>query len=241
MCFHNSISATAQQLEQRYDASLAEGFEPIYHANGFSFLKFPVITNHDPHKIQLFNWGLIPKWSKTKEDAMKFRINTLNARSETIFEKPSFRSVSAKRCLIPSTGFYEWREYNKKKYPYFITLKDEPIFSMAGIFEDWVDRATGEVFNTFSIVTCPANPMMAIIHNAKLRMPVILTKENERIWIREQLPQSEIQDLMQPLNENLMTAHTISKLITSRSEPTNVPQVQETYSYGELPEIGFAG
>ena len=237
MCFHNSMSASAQQLAQRYEASLEEDFEPIYHANGFSFLKFPVITNHDPGKIQLFNWGLIPKWSKSREAAMEFRINTLNARSETIFEKPSFRSVSAKRCLIPSTGFYEWRDYQKKKYPYFIQLKDEPIFSLAGIYEDWIDRDTGEVFNTFSIVTCPANPFMAVIHNSKLRMPVILPKENERQWIKEQLPQNEIKDLMQPLDANLMTAHTISKLITSRKEPTNVPQVQKTFSYGELSEL----
>ena len=234
------MSATAQQLSQRYNASLEEEFEPIYHANGFSFSKFPVITSHDPGKIQLLSWGLIPKWSKSKEDAMKFRINTLNARSETIFEKPSFRSVSAKRCLVPSTGFYEWREYQKKKYPYFIHLKDEPIFSLAGIYEDWIDRDTGEVFNTFSIVTCPANPFMAVIHNSKFRMPVILPKEKERTWIKEVLPQNEIMHLMQPLDASLMKAHPISKLITSRSQPTNVPEVQETYSYSELPEIILA-
>jgi putative SOS response-associated peptidase YedK len=238
MCFHNSMTAKAQALEQRYQAALeeeAKELEAIYHGNGFSFRQWPVITSQSPDKIQLFNWGLIPLWTKTTEDAKKNRINTLNARSETVFEKPSFRSISAKRCLIPSTGFYEWREYNKVKYPYFITLKDEPIFSMAGLYENWQDKATGEVFNTFSIITCPANPIMAKIHNSKERMPVILTKENEILWLRDELKAGEIKDLMQPLDENLMTAHTISKRITSRLEKTDVPEVMEEFVYAELP------
>jgi putative SOS response-associated peptidase YedK len=232
------MTAKAQALEQRYKAALeaeAQEFEAIYHGNGFSFRQWPVITSQSPDRIQLFNWGLIPLWTKTIDDAKKNRINTLNARSETVFEKPSFRSISAKRCLIPSTGFYEWREYNKVKYPYFITLKDEPIFSMAGLYENWQDRATGEVFNTFSIITCSANPLMAKIHNAKERMPVILPRENEMLWLRDELKAGEIKDLMQPLDENLMMAHTISKRITSRLEKTDVPEVMEEFVYAELP------
>jgi len=237
MCYYNSMTAKAKELEQRYDAELDGELEPIYLGNGFSYLKWPVITEQEPGKILMYNWGLIPKWSRSKEDALKFRVNTLNARSETIFEKPSFKaSITAKRCLIPSTGFFEWRDYKGKKYPYFIHLKDEPIFSMAGIYEEWVDRSTGEVFNTFSIVTCQANPLMSKIHNSKLRMPVILTKDDERTWIRDTLKENEIKDLMQPLDESLMTAHTISKLITSKAEPSNVPQVQEVFNYAELPD-----
>ena len=231
------MKAKAKELADRYNAKLDDEFEPVYHGNGFNFPKWPVITSHDPGKIHLYNWGLIPKWSKSKEDALKFRINTLNARSETVFEKPSFRaSIGAKRCLIPSTGFFEWRDYQGKKYPYFIGLKDEAVFSMAGIYEDWVDKPTGEVLNTFSIITCPANPLMAKIHNSKMRMPVILTKADEPTWLREKLNENEIKDLMQPLDEKRMTAYTISKLITSRAEPSDVPQVQETFAYSELPD-----
>ena len=109
------MTAKAKELEQRYDAEMDGELEPIYLGNGFSFLKWPVITEHEPNKILMYNWGLIPKWSRSKEDALKFRVNTLNARSETIFEKPSFKaSITAKRCLIPSTGFFEWRDYKGK-------------------------------------------------------------------------------------------------------------------------------
>ena len=238
MCFHNSASVKAQQLKQRYKADWYredEEIEPLFHSNGFTFPKWSVLTTHSPNKFQSYSWGLIPNWCKDKGTAFKMRLNTLNARSETIYEKPSFRgSIKSKRCLIPSTGFFEWQEYKGNKYPYFIRLKDEPIFSMAGIFETWIDKQTAEVFNTFSIVTCNANPLMAKIHNSKERMPVILTRENEMQWIREELTESEVKDLMQPLDENLMQAHTISKLITSRSENTNVPEVQNPVIYNEL-------
>ena len=236
MCFHNSLSVKAQQLEQRYHAEINDAeFEPIFHGNGFSFPKWPVITNHNSHIFQFFNWGLIPFWTKTKEDGFKFRVNTLNARSETIFEKPSFRgSISTKRCLIPSTGFYEWRDFKGAKYPYYIGLKDEPVFSMAGIYDTFLDKQTGEVINSFSIVTCDANPLMAKIHNSKMRMPVILTRETEGAWIKEKMNETEIKDLMKPLSQDLMEAHTISKLITSRSENSNTPEVQKEFNYVEL-------
>jgi putative SOS response-associated peptidase YedK len=242
MCFHNSASVKAQELEQRYNAKYeGEDFVAVYHGSGFSFPKLPVITTEEPHSIKLYNWGLIPKWSTSLEGAKQQRINTLNARSETVFEKPSFKHlIGSKRCLVPSTGFFEWRDYNKKKYPYFITLKNECIFSMAGIYEHWVDKSTGEVFNTFSVLTCDANPLMAKIHNSKMRMPVILPKEDENTWIRERLTNQEIVDLMKPLDENHMQAHTISKLITSRDAPSNVEDVQKEFTYQELPHYSIA-
>ena len=88
-------------------------------------------------------------WTKSLDDAKKIRTQTLNARSETVFEKPSFRaSITKKRCLIPASGFYDWRDYNSKKYPYYIYLKDRELFSFAGIYESWTDRETGELINT---------------------------------------------------------------------------------------------
>lgn len=237
MCYHNSLTAEAQELENRYNAEMLEedDWEPIYHANAFAYLKWPIVTEEKPEQIQLYNWGLIPQWTKSKADGLKFRLNTLNARSETIFEKPSFRSsISRKRCLIPSTGFYEWRDFEKKKYPYFITLKNGGIFSMAGIYENWVDKETGEILNTFSIVTAEANPLMAKIHNSKKRMPVILSQETERLWLDPALDKEGIGMLMKSYDENEMTAHTISKLITSRTENSNVKDVMKEKVYAEL-------
>ena len=112
---------------------------PFY--NGFTFRKAPVIINDDKPRIQYYTWGLIPKWIKSIDESKKIRTQTLNARSESVFEKPSFRnSITKKRCLIPASGFYEWRDYNGKKYPYYIYLKDRDLFSFAGIYENRTDR-----------------------------------------------------------------------------------------------------
>ena len=237
MCFHNSLSKKAIEVKQRYKVEFEqmELFEPIYHASAFTYLKWPVITAKEPGHLQLFNWGLIPHWVKTKEEAFKFRLNTLNAKCETVYEKPSFKfSINQKRCLIPSTGFFEWRDENKKKYPYFITVKNQEIFSMAGIYQTWVDKETGEVFNTFSILTTAANPLLEYIHNSKKRMPVILPPEIEKEWIAPELTQEQSKLFFEPYPEDEMEAHTISKLITSRTEDSNVPEVSVPFKYEEV-------
>ena len=213
MCFHNSMTQKAKALLARYQAkaNYQIEFENVYHANAFSFPMWSVVTSEKPEEIQLLRWGLIPKWIKTSVDAEKIRINTLNARSETVFEKPSFKmSVQRKRCLIPSTGFFEWRDENKKKIPYFIHLKDVEIFSMAGIYEDWTNTETGEIISGFSILTTQANPLMEFIHNTKKRMPVILSPENEMSWISNSLNKNDIQGLCKPFDESKMNAYKIS-------------------------------
>ncbi len=235
MCFHNSMSKKAQEVANRFKAQAEIDFDPIFHGNGFTYPEWPVITAEDPDKIKLYRWGLIPNWVKDTETAKKIRTQTLNARSETVFEKPSFRnSIHKKRCMVISTGFFEWQDFNKKKYPYFIHLKTTEIFAMAGIYSHWVDKSTGEIFRSFSILTTEANPLMAKIHNSKLRMPVILLPEKEKEWIQPDLKDEQIKSFFSPINEKLMTAHTISKLVTSRTENSNVPEVIENYKYAEL-------
>lgn len=238
MCFHNSLSKTAQEVKNRFKAKYDETgdlFEPVYHATAFAFPKWPVITTEKPETLELFNWGLIPHWASDMEDAKKSRQNCLNAKSETVFEKPSFRfSINKKRCIVPSTGFFEWREVDKKKYPYFIKLKDEDIFAMAGIFQHWVDKSTGELFNTFSILTTEANPLMATIHNSKKRMPVIIPKDREAEWLTMEMTQENIKSFFTPYPQEKMMAHTISKLITSKLDNPNVPEVTEEFDYAEV-------
>lgn len=238
MCFHNSLSKKAIEVKQRYKVEFEqlELFEPIYHASAFTYLDWPVLTAQEPDNLQLFKWGLIPHWVKTREEALKFRLNTLNAKCETVYEKPSFRfSVEQKRCIVPSTGFFEWRDENKQKYPFFIKLRNQEIFSMAGIYQKWVDKESGEVFKTFSILTTEANPLMAYIHNSKKRMPVILPPEIEKDWIAPGLTQEESKLFFQPYPEQEMEAHSISKLITSRTENSNVPEVIDKYDYALIP------
>lgn len=242
MCFFYALSQSAQALKNRYQLKLDFDFElepelteAKYYISGFEFPKLPVITNQHPDRLQGFTWGLIPSWVKTESQAKEIRAHTLNARSDTVFDKPSFRNaIRQRRCLVPADGFYEWREVNGKKYPYYIYLKSKEIFSFAGIWEEWTDRSTGEVLRTFSILTTDANPLMERIHNTKKRMPVILLPEREREWIKNGLTREEIAALTKPLDDTLMSAHPISKLINSRSSNRNVAAIQEWHDYPEL-------
>jgi putative SOS response-associated peptidase YedK len=210
-------------------------WQPVYHASGFSFLQMPVITQADPKYVQLFNWGLIPSWVKTKIDADKLKAQTLNARSETAFEKPSFRSgIKYNRCLIPADGFFEWMDVNKKKYPHYIFMKNQELFCFGGIYANWTDRFTGELIQSFSILTTDANPMMEKIHNSKKRMPVIIPSNGYAHWLDNNLMPKDIQQFFKPFSDSEMAYHTISKLITSRVENSNVPEVLEAVEYPEL-------
>ena len=219
MCYHNSIIKDAKALEARYNATfgLPNRFTPLYHANGRNFPKTPVITSANPSAINLYNWGLIPSHMNSREAAMERRTATLNARAETIFQKESYAiPIMTKRCLIVSTGFYDWQDFKKKKYPYYIKLKTAEIFSFGGIHDEWVDQDTGEIFETYSIVTTEANPLMARIHNLKKRMPLIFDREMEKEWLNPTLDKKQIMELMAIFPDKDMVAYTISKLITSR-------------------------
>ena len=210
-------------------------WQPVFHADGFTFLQMPVITMEQPKKVQLMHWGLIPHWVKTKSDADKLKAQTLNARSETVFEKPSFRTGIAKhRCLVVADGFFEWMEFAKKKYPHYVYLKGHEVFCFAGIHSSWADRETGEVLETYSILTTEANPLMARIHNVKLRMPVILSPDKYEAWLSPATTREDIAQLLIPYDDSEMTAHTISKRITSRTENSDVPEVTDPFTYPEL-------
>ena len=188
--------------------------------------------------FQMMQWGLIPFWVKTWNDAESIRKKTINARAETLFEKPSFRYAAENhRCLIPVDGFFEWRYYQKKNYPYYIYLKTHEIFSFAGIYETWSNPESNKMFQTFSIVTTDANPLMAKIHNKKKRMPVILMKDEEMKWLDDSLNSDDLKKLLIPINEDLIDAHTVSKRLTSRTQKRNVPAVLDRFEYPELPDL----
>lgn len=214
MCFHNSMSAKAVKLAARYGrkSDVVEIYQDIlneqYHVSAFTFPKYPIITTSD--EIQVFNWGLIPFWTKDEANAGGIRRMTLNARADTIFEKPSFREpIMKKRCIVPGTGYFEWRHEGAKKIPYYIYLKDEPIFSMAGIYDSWLDKETGEEHSTFSIITTETNSLTDYIHNTKHRMPAILSKDNEEKWLNPNLTKQEITTFLHPYEADKMDAYVI--------------------------------
>lgn len=201
MCFHSKQSKSAQKVEKRFNASIenTNDFLQSDNINGFEFIKTPIITDEKRDIIQNYNWGLIPIWSKDLE----IRKFTLNARIETITEKPSFKNNINKRCLVIADGFYEWKWLNKsgsKKEKYLISKPYNELYTYGGIYSEWMNQETGEVINSYSLVTTAANELMSEIHNIKKRMPIILKQEDENDW----LDGREIQNFALPYQVDLI-------------------------------------
>lgn len=237
MCYNIASISNKKILSERFEAEVSEGgaIAEYYHVSGFAHPKIPVIRSDNKSLIQSCTWGLIPSWVKDEAQAGELMKMTLNAKAETIFEKPSFKySVKKNRCLILVDGFYEWKTIGKNKYPHFIYLKDKQPFALGGIYSDWVNKSTGEIIKTFSIITTEANPLMAEIHNTKKRMPLILNRESEKQWINPDLNEADVKNLMQPFNESEMAAYTVSKLVSRRDVNNNVPEAMQHFSYPEL-------
>ncbi|HLU85724.1 MAG TPA: SOS response-associated peptidase [Vicingaceae bacterium] len=184
MCFHSKQSKKAIEVENRFNAKIEklDLFATSEHINAFAYPQTPIITDEKQGIIQHYKWGLIPSWSKDT----KISQYTINARIETIKEKPAFRNNYNKRCLVIANGFYEWKwldKSGKKKNKYLISLPNEELYAYGGIYSEWVDKSTGEIVNTYSIVTTEANALVAEIHKKK-RMPVILKPEDESKWLQ---------------------------------------------------------
>ncbi|MCA6056423.1 SOS response-associated peptidase [Bacteroides thetaiotaomicron] len=172
-----------------------------------------------------FQLGTHPFLGKKRRGCDRNKKDDTNARADTIFEKPSFREpIMKKRCIVPSTGYFEWRHEGANKIPYYIYVKDEPIFSMAGIYDRWLDKDTGEEHETFSIITTDTNSLTDYIDNTKHRMPAILTREEEEKWLNPSLSKAEIASLLKPFDTEKMDAYVIRNdfLKKSPNDPTIV-------------------
>jgi len=183
MCYQTRLIKKREEIAERFNAEVEvlNDYDPIEFCSAFNFPKTPVITDEDPNRIELFQWGLIPEWSQN--DTIKR--HTLNARIETLNEKVSFKDVIQKRCLILADGFYEWQwkdSKGKNKEKYLITLPNQELFAFAGIYSKWIDF-DNTIKSTYSIITTQANELMCEIHNTKQRMPVIIKREDEKEWL----------------------------------------------------------
>jgi len=151
-------------------------------------------------------WGLIPAWSKDSSNAAKM----INARSETVAEKPAFRQAfKHRRCLIPATAFYEWIALPSGKQPMLIALKSTPLFAFAGLYEDWRDPSTGAEVRSATILTTNANLAVEPIH---ARMPVIISAADYLTWLSPTIPNSE---LLRPWDAADMQIRPVSKRVNS--------------------------
>ncbi len=206
MCGRFSITSDLEELRERFGAEPPQNYEIRYNAAPGQIL--PVIEMGKPDEMQMFKWGLIPHWAK--DPAIGTRL--INARAETIAQKPAFRSAFQKhRCLIPADGFYEWDKTGPKKIPYRVTLKSKELFTFAGICDSWIDDE-GKEINTFSIITTEANALIAKIHR---RMPVILTKEDETKWLNSQAKEEDILKLLRAYPSDALDIYPVSTLINN--------------------------
>lgn len=190
------LTGTAGELVRRYNIA------PTQNA--------PVVVDGDERRLEMLRWGLIPSWSK--DPAIGNRM--INARAETLTEKPSFkRLVGKRRCLVLADGFYEWKVEagGGGKTPMRIALKSREPFSFAGLWDHWKDPEGREI-RTFTIVTTQANRSLAQIHD---RMPVILNPEDEEAWLDLKVEASRAVDLLRPYPEDELEAYTVSRLVNS--------------------------
>ena len=209
-----------------------DNYRPSYYYHAFGLPDLPVISSASPSRIQLMTWGLIPSWTKGIESANEIRYKTFNARSETLEQKPSFSSsFRSKRCIIPVRGFFEWQHVGKEKIPWYIYNSDNEIMSLAGLYDEWVENTTGDVYNTFSVITTDANELMAEIHNSGKRMPVILEKSLEKVWLNLSSSGSDLLSMLKPSPPEFLKAHTISALVNDKKADRNRPEVIQPFNY----------
>jgi putative SOS response-associated peptidase YedK len=205
MCGRYSFILEDELIKERFGVTVRSA---IYKAryNCAPTQNLAVISDEDPTTLSFYRWGLIPFWAKDIAIGNKL----INAKSETILEKPSFKtSFRNKRCLVLADGYYEWRK-EKEKIPYRITRKDKSPFSLAGIWDRWVS-ADGEIIHSFSILTTASSPLMEQIHD---RMPVILNRQDEKKWL-ERTDEKELLDLLRPFPVEKLTAYPVSKTVNS--------------------------
>lgn len=234
MCFNYALIKNAEELQKRFDAILAEFYRPFYVAPAFAHPSLPVITADNRKMFDFFRWGLIPFWVKERGKAEQISKGTINARSESLLEKPSFKHlVKGKRCIVPADGFYEWQEVGKKRYPYFISPENGRTMAFAGLWDEWIDPADGSCYRSFAVITRKATPFMAEIHNVKKRMPLILNEELEEPWLAGELALKEVEKIIHSEPTILLKAHTVKKEITNVIHSDN-PAIIEPHSYKTL-------
>jgi putative SOS response-associated peptidase YedK len=206
MCGRYTLVVSIEELMDHYLIENLQEFAPRYNIAPTQMV-LAVINDGSKNRIGQLKWGLVPTWSKTEKEGFKM----INARAETVVDKPAFRTAfQRKRCLIPADGFYEWqRRPDGSKQPYRIVLKDVELFSFAGLYETWISPEGNKV-STCTIITTTPNKLMADIHD---RMPVILPRSSEATWLNKEAPTADLVELMQPYPDEEMEAYPVSSAV----------------------------
>lgn len=193
--FYSRFEVTNRELELPINFNVAPG------------MTMPVITKNSPKQVQMMKWGLVPSWAKDP----KIGYRMINAKAETVAEKPAFRSAFAKRrCLVPANGFYEWKKDGKKKIPFYFHALKNTYIALAGLYEEW-EQPDGMQLLTYTILTTEANPKVSPVHP---RMPVILDPDEEEVWLNRDASKEELTALLDPYTQE-MSAYEVSERVNS--------------------------
>lgn len=195
--------------------------------------ELPVITNKEHKTIELMRWGLVPVWA----DSLNVGYKMINAKAETADIKSSYKKpFRSQRCLVPATGFFEWKKEGKEKTPFFFHLKDDSIFAFAGLYNTWHDKE-GKEYNTYTIITTTPNKIVKQVHD---RMPVILKKEQENTWLDPDIIEPEhLKPLLTAYPTEEMDSYIVSQSVNSPKND-NVDIIKPMEKYEDVPVTNSA-
>ncbi len=212
MCGRFTLTQSTEIIAKVFDLGNIPPFNPSYNIAPSQAIATILIKPDDTQRqLQMLHWGLIPSWAKD----FKMGAKLINARAETLTEKPSFRAAFKKRrCLVIADGFYEWQQQDGKKQPFYFKFQNEQPFAFAGLWEHW--EGEGEVIESCTILTTEANQVMQSIHG---RMPVILQSKDYDLWLDPSVQKSDLlQPLLLPYSAEAMTPYPVS---TRVNKPMN--------------------
>ncbi len=216
MCGRYSLTSSLSELAQRFEFDGdRDDFRPRYNVSPTQ--QVLTVVGGEPRRAGFMRWGLIPSWSKDGPSSRPL----INARAETVAEKPSFRdSLKRRRCLVLADGFYEWQKVGDAKRPMRVTMRTGEPFAFAGLWSKWTD-SEGISISSCAVITTAANDLLTPIHH---RMPVILSEEVEDLWLDTALDDSQtLTQFLEPYPEDALEAYEVSPLVNSASN--DIPEV----------------
>jgi putative SOS response-associated peptidase YedK len=222
-----------EDIADRFDAgNFSMHLSPTFNAAPAQDLPVVIETDGGEREIRLMHWGLLPRWNKPGGNAPE----PINARAETIVEKPMFRSlVKSKRCIVPVSGYYEWRKEGSSKQPYYISVPSEPILGLAGLYDE-LTEPDGKTIASYTIITTPPNAISGLIHN---RMPAILARESEEEWLSKEVTDGhQVERLLVPFEAAEMVAWPVSKAVgkVENNSPALIEPIGTPLRTGDVDE-----
>lgn len=208
MCGRFTLKTPAQELASLFNGLNFGGLQPRYNVCPTQLSACVRTSAEGVNEVAMLRWGLVPSWA----DDLKIGPKMINARSETVATKPSFRAAfQRRRCLVLADGFYEWKKDGKAKQPYYISQVDGKAFALAGLWESWRDPESEQVHETFTVLTTEANQTMQPLHH---RMPVFLNPEDYSVWLDVEFKDASVlESLLIPCAEDRLHAWQVEKLV----------------------------